>query len=718
MTQTKVGWRAYVAPSSGGTQSAVSTLLTSLYGAWNGDTLGTTLDSGIFGAWNADGNSNDSVSTNNGTVMGGMTYTTGKIGQAFTFDGVNDYVALPNNSLNFTGNFSFSLWMNRKAAVQANILSNFYNGATPYGWWLSITNGTLLFRMGNGNSIYICDISTTLLGANVWQLITITKNSSSVKMYIDGVLKTSASLTVNVVYTTTHYPMIGAAKYDSGSPVGFLESGCLIDGVTTWQKELTSDEVTQLYNLGNGTQYPFSTQTLPSSGNQLGVDNATLMNGTTFTDGKIGKAFTFDGINDSVRFPAGSMNFTGDFSISGWVNLSSVYNGTYEATLIVNVTAPSWFTNPKGFWVSIAGNSVIFDLWNGTTGVRCSWDDSTGSIVKANSGWIHIVATRKSSTGSKLYVNGVLKASNTSTINPTYDPTYQTPNMGSRYILNSSGSVVNSSVFAPAGTKIDGLSVWQKELTSVEITELYNSGNGKQLTPTPIVTNGLVLNLDTSRTSSYPGTGTTWTDISGSGNNGTMLNAVGYSSLDGGSLTFDQINDYISLPNMSTYLMKKSKFTYETWIKVNNPGMANTYLQTLFSFGNNGEYSNDIMFFIQSNYLNIQINNGADGGCVIPYASTSWNNVCIVYDGTQVVNSNRIKIYINGILQTITTTYTIPSTTANINVTNCGIGAYSCNNFANCHFGGNIGSARLYTTSLTSTEVTQNFNVTKSRFGL
>ena len=696
MSQQRVGWRPYTSPSA----NTVSTLLTSLYGAWNGDTTGTSLDASIFGAWNAVPSPNDAVGTNHGTLMNGASFTTGKIGQAFTFDGVNDYVALPNNSLNFTGNFSFSLWMNRKAAVQANILSNFYNGATPYGWWLSITNGTLLFRMGNGNSIYICDISTTLLGANVWQLITITKNSSSVKMYIDGVLKTSASLTVNVVYTTTHYPMIGAAKYDSGSPVGFLESGCLIDGVTTWQKELTSDEVTQLYNLGTGAQYPFSSQTLPSTANQLAVDNGTLMNGCTFTDGKIGKAFTFDGVNDYVQLPNNSLNLT-TFSISACVNPSN----TVGSKTILN----------SANYVSSIDYGWKFRIIDGQLSLQIF---STGGLINEYKGgnistntWTHVSATRINGS-TKLYINGNLVGSQTSgSINN--NPNFTTTTYCSIGSLTSAVSPISFFIGS-----IDSINVWQKELTQAEVTELYNSGNGKQLTPTPIVTNGLVLNLDTSRTSSYPGTGTTWTDISGSGNNGTMLNSVGYSSLDGGSLTFDQINDYISLPNMSTYLMKKSKFTYETWIKVNNPGMVNTYLQTLFSFGNNGEYSNDIMFFIQSNYLNIQINNGADGGCTIPYASTSWNNVCIVYDGTQVVNSNRIKIYINGILQTITTTYTIPSTTANINVTNCGIGAYSCNNFANCHFGGNIGSARLYTTSLTSTEVTQNFDVTKSRFGL
>jgi hypothetical protein len=141
---------------------------------------------------------------------------------------------------------------------------------------------------------------------------------------------------------------------------------------------------------------------------------------------------------------------------------------------------PFWYNNPKGFWFRLYGGSVYFGLETGTSGVNLVWNDTTGSLIKGNSGWLNIVATRKESTRSNLYVNGILKASNTSTLNPVYSLTNQTPASGSLYIVNSSGVVQNNSVFAPNGTKIDEVNVWTKELTQSEITELYNSGNGKQ----------------------------------------------------------------------------------------------------------------------------------------------------------------------------------------------------------------------------------------------
>lgn len=67
------------------------------------------------------------------------------------------------------------------------------------------------------------------------------------------------------------------------------------------------------------------------------------------------------------------------------------------------------------------------------------------------------------------------------------------------------------------------------------------------LWPGSIVSSDLVLYLDAANSESYPGSGTTWTDLSGNGNDGTLQGGVGYSPNDGGSLTFDGSNDYVNL---------------------------------------------------------------------------------------------------------------------------------------------------------------------------
>jgi hypothetical protein len=111
-----------------------------------------------------------------------------------------------------------------------------------------------------------------------------------------------------------------------------------IDSVSVWNRSLNSDEITQLYNAGNGIQYPFSGY-LPSSANQFGVDNGTLMNGCTFGDGKIGKAFQFDGVNDYVALSDNSLNLTGDFTIAFW--LYHTTSGA-QAIYIINQHLPTF----------------------------------------------------------------------------------------------------------------------------------------------------------------------------------------------------------------------------------------------------------------------------------------------------------------------------------------------------------------------------------------
>jgi hypothetical protein len=66
-----------------------------------------------------------------------------------------------------------------------------------------------------------------------------------------------------------------------------------------------------------------------------------------------------------------------------------------------------------------------------------------------------------------------------------------------------------------------------------------------------VVESGLVLALDAANRKSYPGSGTTWTDLSGNGNNGTLVNGVGYNSGNGGSLVFDGSNDYVQFSSVS-----------------------------------------------------------------------------------------------------------------------------------------------------------------------
>ena len=85
-----------------------------------------------------------------------------------------------------------------------------------------------------------------------------------------------------------------------------------------------------------------------------------------------------------------------------------------------------------------------------------------------------------------------------------------------------------------------------------------------------IVTDGLVLCLDAGNTKSYPGSGTTWTDLSGRRNNGTLTNGPTFDSANGGSIVFDGTNDTVSIPASANQVFGTGDYTLEWWSKTSD----------------------------------------------------------------------------------------------------------------------------------------------------
>ena len=94
-----------------------------------------------------------------------------------------------------------------------------------------------------------------------------------------------------------------------------------------------------------------------------------------------------------------------------------------------------------------------------------------------------------------------------------------------------------------------------------------------------ISTNGLILYLDAGNTKSYPGTGTTWVDISQSGNNGTLINSPTFNSSNGGGIVFDGVDDYVTQSNITS-----NSLTFDFWFRVTDKTSGYHYVM---SYGNN-----------------------------------------------------------------------------------------------------------------------------------
>lgn len=223
----------------------------------------STLSISLYAVYKAESNANDSLGAYNGTPMGGLTYTAGKSGNAFTFNGTTAYVSLPTNSLKFNSDFSICLW-SRLGGVTADVQGLFTNvtndGTYSYGYLLYYYNNNLTFQISNNSGSVLLNYTTTSLFNN-WKNIVITrKHSTGTKMYIDGVLVASNTNIQNPNYHATMTPSIGAANYGPtfSNVVQYYTSNTgKIDEVNTWNKELSSTEVTELYNAGTGKFYPY-----------------------------------------------------------------------------------------------------------------------------------------------------------------------------------------------------------------------------------------------------------------------------------------------------------------------------------------------------------------------------------------------------------------------------------------------------------------------------
>ncbi len=212
--------------------------------------------------WSADNNTNDALGTYNGTAQGGLTYTTGKINNAFQFNAANAYVRIPKtgNEFDFTGDFSISVWFNQPTG--GNIFTNSYQTSTTnrYGYSLYLQGGRVRFATykGNTGALSASNIGQAggVIAANTWYHVVVTKTvGNTFKIYINNVLQTISVIDGNLSLTPVYSPLttidIGALQGTSGFFSG------KIDTLNFWTKELTTTEITELYNSGNGKQYPF-----------------------------------------------------------------------------------------------------------------------------------------------------------------------------------------------------------------------------------------------------------------------------------------------------------------------------------------------------------------------------------------------------------------------------------------------------------------------------
>jgi hypothetical protein len=219
----------------------------------------------------------------------------------------------------------------------------------------------------------------------------------------------------------------------------------------------------------------------------------------------------------------------------------------------------------------------------------------------------------------------------------------------------------------------------------------------------PIVTSGLVLCLDAANRKSYPGSGTTWTDLSGNGRTGT-LNGAGYNPANGGSITFDGSDDFVDYSFVSPFAE-----TVIVWAK----SAGNNWNTDGWMSNNRSINGHHIHPSAYSRRMEYYVANSTGGSSVFigAYVPTEINTPHMYSYTTN--GSNLHKGYFD-VTEVVSSSSSITRTTTPTAVTQ-----YLGKDSVLTRFGeGNIYSCLRYNRALSAAEIAQNYNALKGRYGL
>lgn len=215
-----------------------------------------------------------------------------------------------------------------------------------------------------------------------------------------------------------------------------------------------------------------------------------------------------------------------------------------------------------------------------------------------------------------------------------------------------------------------------------------------------IVQSNLVLNLDAGVLSSYSGSGTAWTDLSGNSNNGTLAGGTAYSSSNGGILVFDGTNDQVNASDSASVNMT-TEVTLSSWFRFSS--LASDELG-LFRKTNQWQLG----FANASTIRCLIATNGTSGWTIAndtayTFVTNTWYNMSMTYK-----NGSNLLIYVNGdLVKNAVVTGAIVPTANSIQI-----------GYHTSYLNGNISNCQIYSLALSSSEIQQNFNALRGRFGV
>jgi hypothetical protein len=624
-----------------------------------------------------------------GTLTNGPAFNSGNTGSIY-FDGTDDFCVVPSSSLNGLSSGSISVWV-KFLNLNFQYVLSLPNTSGNNGFDILIENGKLdsyLSATNGGGSTG----SQFVPKLGIWYNVVTTYDGTTHKLFVNGILISSTNRS-GTIQNGIGQTFLG--RFSSGFGA---YSNNYTSNVQLYNRALSQTEILQNYQLyknrfgydvvENGLVLNLNSQNYVSyretgtSWYDLTGNNSTgtLTNGPTFNTTE--RSIVFDGTDDYVDCGNNSnLNVTTNFTVGTWMNANSI-QASVDSGILGKITVNDgyqgymlWFTSNKNVVLYIRGNYI----------------SSTFSLNSDT--WYYVVGTYNGTTAS-LYINGIL---NTSTnISVIANPTASNFWVG-RYEFTSGSRNFTG--------KIASAQLYNRTLSATEILQNYYQGN--------IVTNGLIMNLDAGNLISYGGTGTSWKDLTNTTTGATLTNGPTYNTSNGGSIVFDGTDDYVVGPS-SMSISQNQPFTLEFWVNLSSytnlyPCLLQIKTDTTHGFivlVTQADTYDGITFGSTSDWIRLR-NAGNE------IVTNTWNQIVINYNGAGAGTASNYKMYVNTIEQVLSNSGSFISLSQVNNIGTIENAGRGIDNWT-----GRIANFKQYNRALTQSEVIQNFNAHKSRYGL
>ncbi len=424
---------------------------------------------GLVSWWAGDDNAQDMAGSNPG-MLNGVTFDSGMVGRAFSFNGNGENVSVPASS-NWafgSGDFAIMFWVyGTNFGTQRPLINNRKTPASNSMWAIeTYYTGSNIVEFHSGLTIYL--IATNPLISSSWNHVAVTRNGGTLSMYINGVLSGTVGNTTD--FAEINDLQIGRDVMNGNDLAGSFSGR--MDEIQIFNRGLSAAEIASIFDAGSGGICKACTA--PPSGmvawwkgdgdglDAVGTNHGTPQGGATYDAGKVGQAFSFDGGADFIDAGTDEVfnfdNGTGDFTIDAWINPVSFPEAA--SGIVAKATQ-----GPYSGWAFYVYNDGRLGF-GGVGGWQVT--SAAGTITQGN--WAHVSVT-KSGDIYTLYKNGIAVGSTT-----------------------RAGALETSATSLRIGTDysdslrfqglIDEIEIFTRALSPGEIVAIYNAGcAGKCFTP-------------------------------------------------------------------------------------------------------------------------------------------------------------------------------------------------------------------------------------------